>query len=415
MNRRSSPLAREVVEHLKDEPQLLAIADAIVATQRAGECQERASRRRPLLAGVAVAAAVVASVVGLQLAGESPSVEREALEAIDDSPVLYMALERRLASESIVDVRSGQSRPVVLRVASWYDNLSGETRAITTKNRNVVSDVLVAKAGRLTERGPVSVAPPTTHSGDALVRFARDYREALENGEAKKGGSRGTLVLRLPAPAVGAASVRVDRSSHLPTRVEVNGTAWLVSSVATSESRLPFTQVPSVYWGAFSSDGAAKSSDEQATPPPNTPQSGFVSGRTRLTQLPRLDRTLPLGSRAGGFELSGAWRERVVTVTVNGDRIVTDGLRFEYGRPDGEKIVILEARRPLPAYGFIASRTLGLIPVPLAPRLALAKEGGTSERWRGQMKVDDAYIGVLGSERQSVIEVARLLFQRKNE
>src|SRR5689334_14850891 len=119
---RGRPLAvlhdRELLELLADDPALLAIADAIAAT--GARSQRRRPPRRLLLAVVAL---VVAASVAL-IAPWSTSrggVVQKALAAVSSNSVLHVVLVSPLAGESTVNLKTGTSKPAVLRVEQWFD------------------------------------------------------------------------------------------------------------------------------------------------------------------------------------------------------------------------------------------------------------------------------------------------------
>ena len=78
---------KEVLELLREEPELLAVADAVGATQRAGRRQgRRAPRRAIALAGLGFAVLVLVFTLGR---GGGLSVVDRALAAVGEGPVLH--------------------------------------------------------------------------------------------------------------------------------------------------------------------------------------------------------------------------------------------------------------------------------------------------------------------------------------
>ena len=107
----------ETLELLRDEPELLAIADAVASTQR----RRRRLPRRVLLAAAAVlAAAVVALLAPWQNEDGRGLVPERALAALPaPAPVMHVVLEHRLGTR--VHLETGRLSPVLVRSESWYD------------------------------------------------------------------------------------------------------------------------------------------------------------------------------------------------------------------------------------------------------------------------------------------------------
>jgi hypothetical protein len=154
---------REVLEELRDDPELLAIADAVVETQRL-------RRRTPLgaLAAVAVAAAVLFALVLASPwdsgGGKAPVLDR-ALAAIEgQGPVVHLTI--RLQQEGR---RSFQ--PVTTE--SFYDQRQGLLRVVSTIEGKTVSDYTTIGA-----EDEFSLFP-------GLLEGAAFYRQALASGRAK--------------------------------------------------------------------------------------------------------------------------------------------------------------------------------------------------------------------------------------
>jgi hypothetical protein len=190
---------REVLEELRDDPELLAIADAVVETQRL-------RRLKPvgLLAGIAVAAAALFVLV---LASpwdrgntKAPVLDR-ALAAIETTgPVVHMTFQLEAARDRF--------SPVVTE--SYYDKEQKLVRIISRSDGKLLGDY-------------------TTHaSEDEFVTFpglldgADYYREALSSGKARVVGTgtwRGRPVrwVRLVGGGgPGVLEIGIDQESYRP-------------------------------------------------------------------------------------------------------------------------------------------------------------------------------------------------------
>jgi hypothetical protein len=159
---------REVLEELRDDPELLALADAVVETQRL-------RRRTPIGALTAVAVAA-AALFALVLAspwdrggGERASVLDRALAAIET--------QGRVVHMTIRFEESGGRRFSPVITESFYDGQTGLVRVISRSDGETLADYT------------------TKASEDEFVMFpgllegADYYREALSSGRAKVIGS----------------------------------------------------------------------------------------------------------------------------------------------------------------------------------------------------------------------------------
>lgn len=126
MTKPASPLRDlELVEMLSEEPELLAIADALVAT---AEQPVSARRRRTVflvgMPSVAAAALAATLLVLLWPFGSSPSVLDNALAAIGSRPVTHVVLETDLGAY-LLDLRTGKRTPTAGREEIWYQPTRG--------------------------------------------------------------------------------------------------------------------------------------------------------------------------------------------------------------------------------------------------------------------------------------------------
>jgi hypothetical protein len=192
---------REVLDLLRDEPELLAIADAVSDTQNGPR------RLRPFRAVGAVALAAVAIFVLFLAApwdrgGGSGGVLDRALAAIDSKgPVVHMTMR--------MDVqRGGRTFPSVTN-ESFYDKQRGLVRVISRSEGKVVGDYTAAAA-----EDEFSFFP-------GLLDGAAFYKQALENGDARIVGHGvwdGQPVYWLELEKGGGLILRigVDRDSYRP-------------------------------------------------------------------------------------------------------------------------------------------------------------------------------------------------------
>ena len=147
---RPSPPVRldaEVIELLRDSPELLAIADAITATQAAPATRRRATRLAAVAAvlGLAVALALVSP-----WSGRGSLVDR-ALAAIGSGAVIHVVETRDLSDQTLVDLRTGAESPVAQTRELWFDGERGLLRSVQRVGGAVTGEVLETPKGSWTE------------------------------------------------------------------------------------------------------------------------------------------------------------------------------------------------------------------------------------------------------------------------
>lgn len=191
---------REVLEELRDDPELLALADAVVETQRL--------RRMKPFGAVAAVAFVAAALFVLVLAspwdrgGESRSVLDRALAAIDTGgPVTHLTIK----------LQRGEGRdfsPVTNE--AFYDKQRGLVRVVSQNAGETIADYTTR----------ASEDEFTTFPG--LLDGAEYYREALAAGDATivgQGVWRGRPVhwVRLEGRGgLGVLQIGIDQDSYRP-------------------------------------------------------------------------------------------------------------------------------------------------------------------------------------------------------
>jgi hypothetical protein len=192
---------REVLELLRDEPELLAIADAVAETERGA----RPLRPMRWLAGVAVAAAVLFALVlasPWERGGGSGTVLGRALAAIETrGPVLHLTLR--------MDLKRPPENVPAVTTESFYDRSRHLVRMVSTSEGRTVSDYTT------------TAIEDEFSSFPGLLDEADFYRKALETGEAKvvgKGEFRGRPVYWVELEKGGGFSLRigVDRDTYQP-------------------------------------------------------------------------------------------------------------------------------------------------------------------------------------------------------
>lgn len=274
----------ELVELLIDEPQLLAIADALVATKSKAPPAARhpyfwpsRQRRRTRIASIVGALAVVVAAVALLLISPwqgSTSVVQRALAAVGSQPVLHVVIAQSAPpAASILDLNTGQAIPRSLRTEIWFDHQRDLKKTVVTLNSKILDELLETEKGGLSRGGPlytcawiaahpveatkarvscnasgnngttpreVPEQPPSLDQ--ALAGFVDRYQAALASGEARQIGTGqvdGRDIVWLQFDAEGTRErVAVDAQSYRPLLLEANEGA--VSFRVLTAETLPY-------------------------------------------------------------------------------------------------------------------------------------------------------------------------------
>jgi hypothetical protein len=159
----------EVIELLADEPELLAIADAVSATQPR---RPASKRRRVVVRGAIVVAAAVAAVVAVLAAPQShsgsvlgggPGDARAAAlltrmqAAIGYGQIMHVVREGP-AGTSYVDLKTGKRTPAALTEELWTNRHGFRLHLVVRVNGRVVGDLRPGDRGVGVYQGPQTPA-----------------------------------------------------------------------------------------------------------------------------------------------------------------------------------------------------------------------------------------------------------------
>jgi hypothetical protein len=369
------PLADpEVLALLQDEPELLALADAIAATQALQR------RRWPVVA--AVAAVFVAAVVAglLLVGGRQASLVDQALAAIGDGPVIHSVIERRAVDNVIVDLGTNAATPAVIQLESWFDERNDQLRVITRRQGQQVSDVVLRKA----------LSSPTGLDRTA-AGFLRVYRQALASGEAQ--ARHKELVVQL---------------SGMRAQVALDPAGKPRAFAAVGEPRETWTVT------AYSS-GPRRDDEFRLQKRPALPVSGRIVRSHSIStaeaerflghSLGRLRRSL------GTLKLRTLRAQSLTSELSDGRRRQGRGIELLYG--SHRRLVQLRlAKRPEPAYGYVEGRlTYSFNPLPSPDQVDLVPPSGRRGRpiWLGQAQVGGVYLTVRAPTRALLVAAVREL------
>ena len=273
---------RELVRMLSREPELLALADALVATRdsapaafrypRTGRGARRLHRRVVLFPiSVALAAGVVAFILIVSPWRAAPSLTDQALAAVGGQEVLHVVITEPAAPDkSLRDLANGQVIARFRQTEVWFDRNRELKKTVMTLDGDVLDEQLETKSGGSTRTGPIYTCawiaahpaeatkagvscnpsgsdgttprsvperPPTIDQ--ALEGFVDGYQAALASGSATRVGEgtlggRHVIWLRFNTPS-GPETIAIDATTHRPLLIEA-GKGAIRLQVDTAET-----------------------------------------------------------------------------------------------------------------------------------------------------------------------------------
>jgi hypothetical protein len=384
----------ELLELLADKPELLAMADAVAATQQP---PRQSALRRPAVRVAALAAVAVAILaVALVLPQGKHGIVDRAIAAIGDGRILHLVAEAPTGTVD-VDLQSGRRTVEQYRVEVWADQELSRMHAVMSIKGERLADMLWpedAKDGMTV--GPVDPAFTALWGG---------YRKALEDGTAKRAGEGVAFGHRVywlrfsPADAKSAGSeVAVDAETFKPIvwRVDNGGgqpvDQHILLAETTDLASADFTRRGPPMLGDLYSSGSSSSSGGaiNATPSTTVP-SGWLSA----------------GAEADGHELAAVLPQ---TITINNKRTI-DGIQLVYG----------DLEHGLPVSG---ATTIDELPKPDFPgtwehipagtvRIQQGQSSGSNGdyvEWTGYLVKGNRYITITTRHgEQALVDIARAL------
>lgn len=407
---------REVLELLRDQPELLAIADAIHATL-GHDYRHQQSRRRLARTCALAAALTLATVLALvqPWSGGPGGLVTQALAAIPGRGQIVHALIRTdLPGVQLVDLRSGRDKREQVTSEFWYDPNRDLLHTIIRRDGIIVTDVVATPEKALSAAGPVpGSAAPTLDP--ALLAFASGYRYALASGAARpidRTLANATQPVLEVTTQFGRELVTLDPKTLRPHTIRAlrpGGQPSREVAYVLTLSSLPiragnFHTEPRIGKPVASAGAVTRSvpitfaqARHAFSPPPLWAGQRLDGLRLRLLVRQRLSRIFPTRTN----------RARSGT----GIDLIYGALRA--GRPDWHSrfLEIKEAPRPEPAYGFL-SGPLQVEPLAKAGLLRIERQqaaGGGNPIWRGELRQAGLYVALTGSSRDLVLRAARAL------
>lgn len=427
----------DLADLVADAPELVAIADALVATAPASAVRRR--RRRPVRLGVLAAA--LAAIVGLVLFapwnGGGPGLTGRALAALGSDPVLHVVTEQPTIVR-YVDLATGEPHRLFERQEIWYDRGRGYVHTITrAPDGSLLADELETPQGGWTLAGPVLdctwiaahpreatklkvscnangdngtkphiVPRPVPTVDPALGAFLGGYRQALADGQATETGTgmiHGTSVIWITFPyGHETESVALDASTYRPLFVRDASGTWryrIVSIETVEPSAANFERPTPTEAGRRAGSGAVVDRTQLAVDP--------------AVALEALPGAIWLGSSFRQLQLVGIERDTLRTrfTDPNSAPEIGVGLQLVYGAttstgvPDRTRpfVQLWESDRPQVAYEWAFVR--GVLP----PSGVFATPGSGMFGPTGFLVQNGIYVTVSASTSQLALDAARAL------
>jgi hypothetical protein len=389
---------REVLEELRDEPELLAIADTVHGALGRAERERRQRRivyRSVTISGAFAAALIVALVVQPWGGGRNAFIA-DALAAVPGrGPVIHTELRAVVPGAEIIAVRTGSAKPVFLTLEFWYLPDQNRLRTLVRSGEETLTSYTSTPQASIAAAG-------SSYAGilRTAIRFATEYRQALahhratEISAAEMIGVHRVRWIEL-STQIGRFQVALDQQTLVPRQVRglsprgLPGPNVTVTRIETMPTKAAVFNAPSLQLHARS--GPTKN---PVTRPISAAVAADALGHTPLWLGPEA-----AGMRAGRIELDTAtggqsqWVEITYHATTNREQTLT--LRESATRTDATQgtTVDLSARLRVPAGSM-------LIEAPSAER---------HSTWTGHLLHADLFIAIDATTRQALIEAARHL------
>jgi hypothetical protein len=391
----------EVVELLADDPELLALADAIAATQ--------AGRRRRGAARILVAAAITAALAAIAVAspwhGSSrPSLVDRALAAIGSGPVLHAVLEHERLHELVaVDLTTSRERPLPATTEIWFDEKRDVEHSTFRIDGQLKDEALQSRTRIVTPHSssshPRGAAP---WLDPALREFLDGYRSALASGRATRDGQgmvdgRSVMWLRFSLEH-GYQRVAIDSETSLPIRVV---TYW---------------GGPPTIYAVRRIETLPEGAGNFVPPRTDRPEPEYYQ-RLPVRIAPRAASRVVPGALAAGTSFHGLPLVKVVetklsTVFKPDEHVaprVAKGLEFEYGTDDFRDaepfLIVAETSEPEALNGWLD----GPMPRPGEVVVGFDTVMLVRAHWSGLTVKDGIYLTILAPSRDVVLAAARAL------
>ena len=381
---------RELVALLAEEPELLAIADAVATTQRR---RRRLSTR--LLPLAAALAALTALVIVAPWGQNGPNVVEDALAALGTGPVLHVIVEYS-GDDAIVELSTGRSTPRTHRSEYWYDAERKLLRTRLSTDGVQITEIVESPTHAYSDLGDFDSGPGYVPQLDpALAGFATGYRKALEDGTARevgktKIGLRPVTLLSFQRGSGEVVTVAVDDKTRLPLRF---------STAYAGGRHSPDWTV--VLAESLQRDPALFAHPALAAPRPTSGSGGLARPVDLAAAASALGaKPVWLGSSFRGRPLDSVELTKVTAELTDGRDV--DGLvvRVAYDR-----VRVSMANDLAGAYAL--GMEDGGDPPPPSGSIAITRPPGGPRPWEGELRLHGLYVSIDAPSEHELIDAAR--------
>jgi hypothetical protein len=390
----------ETLELLRDQPELLAIADAVASTQRRRR-RKRLPRRLLLAAAAVLAAALVALLAPWRNEDGRGLVPERALAALPaPAPVMHALLEQRLGTR--VNLQTGRLSPVLVRSESWYDRERSLLRVRGYRDGRVLRDSTFRDAGDSLDAAMVL----------GFAQAAQLFRQALADGRAR---------------VVGEARIR-DRDVYLldaepepggpqgPIRIAIDKHTYELVQLRVGES---FAGNPEYELNVLTFEYLPRRDGLFGRPRPGSSDVGSFGAMTPTdlaTARTALGGKVALwaGPELGGKAIGAVQLVDVEVDSASGRGIRGQALELTYGaggfgprRRDSVVLTQIPTDDPARSYLNEASAT-----PPGFADLSSGTTGSDQDRfrsWTASLRHNGFLVQIQGADRELVLEAARAL------
>lgn len=398
----------EVIELLADKPELLAIADAVSATQPRPAAARRRPRRIVFRTAIVVAVAVAATVAILAAPQSKPGILGKALAAIGGRPIMHVVTESP-SGQTFVNLKTGRRIVQILHQELWVDRSGEHLHVVVSLNGKVLGDLLLPQdlKGRT---GTDQISP-------AFTALWTGYRAALQNGSATLAGTGHVLGHRVywlrferTNPDQPRIEVAVDAHSFKPIleRTLANGRHFderilVAKTVPYSPAEFKRTG-PSLFAGSSSEGGTS-------TGPVNPSATASTAVHAPW---------LTAGARVAGMKLRGA-TQLISTNGTGRTKKTIKGLELVYGpAADGLagplSTTVDELPRP-DTPGMWNRIPAGSVEITTGEESSSSSSTShphakttTHELWTGMLKKDGVYVTInTAKSERALLQIARSL------
>ncbi|MGH3428540.1 MAG: hypothetical protein ACRDQZ_13395, partial [Mycobacteriales bacterium] len=215
---------REILEELRSQPELLAIADAVHGALGREERDRRRRRlaTRWLAMAAVVSAAVLAAVLLLPWGSGGQGFVGDALAAIPGrGPVVHTRITAVLPREMLVRTEDGRSTSVVVTCDLWYLPRENLLRTSVREGRRTIADYISTPQAMVA----ASRSSSLNRVLPAAIQFSTGYRQALVHRQVTEisagvmiGGRRVRWV-EFATKAGSRVEVALDEQSLVPREI----------------------------------------------------------------------------------------------------------------------------------------------------------------------------------------------------